>query len=165
MASSPRRSYEAGHRPKFLVVVDETPECVRAVYFAARRAARVGAEVALLAVIDPPDFQHWFGVGDVIQAEAEEEANGWLDAAAERARAVTGVEPGRSVRIGSRSGEILAAIDADEDVSLLVIGAGTGEEGPGPLVSHIAGKAAGTFPVPIAIVPGQLNDAEIDALA
>ena len=116
MAASPRRSYEAGHRPRFLVVVDETPECVRAVYFAARRAARVGAEVALLAVLDPPEFQHWFGVGDVIQAEAEEEANRWLDVAAARARAVTGVEPGRAVRIGSRSGEILVTQQVASDI-------------------------------------------------
>ena len=36
-----RRSYEAGHKAKFLVVIDDTPECDRAVYFASRRAARV----------------------------------------------------------------------------------------------------------------------------
>ena len=30
-----RRSYEAGHKPKWLVVIDDTAECDRAVYFAA----------------------------------------------------------------------------------------------------------------------------------
>ena len=39
MSAKRRRTYEAGHRPKFLVVIDETPECDRAVYFAARRAS------------------------------------------------------------------------------------------------------------------------------
>jgi hypothetical protein len=43
--SKKRRSYEAGHKPKFLVVIDDTPECDRAVYFASRRAARTGAGV------------------------------------------------------------------------------------------------------------------------
>ena len=28
--STKRRSYEAGHSPKFLVVIDDTPECDRA---------------------------------------------------------------------------------------------------------------------------------------
>ncbi len=36
MSLKPRRAYETGHRPKFLVVVDETPEADRALYFAAR---------------------------------------------------------------------------------------------------------------------------------
>ena len=40
-----RRSYEAGHSPKFMVVIDDSPECDRALYFASRRALRVGATV------------------------------------------------------------------------------------------------------------------------
>ena len=45
MPGKPRRSYETWHRPKFLAVVDDTPECTRAVYFAARRAGRMEAAV------------------------------------------------------------------------------------------------------------------------
>ena len=48
-----RRSYEAGHKPKFLVIIDESPECDRAVYYASRRAARTGASVVMLLVISP----------------------------------------------------------------------------------------------------------------
>jgi nucleotide-binding universal stress UspA family protein len=165
MTVKPRRSYEAGHRPKFLAIVDETDECDRAVYFAARRAGRIGAGLALLTVIAPPDFQHWLGVGSVMQAEAEDEAAQRLDVAAARARSVAGIEPERLVRTGLKAEEILRLIEEDEDVSLLVLAAGTGSEGPGPLVAHLAGKAAGSFPVPIAIVPGGLRDADIDALA
>jgi hypothetical protein len=36
--SRKRRSYEAGHKPKYLVIIDESPECDRAVYYASRRA-------------------------------------------------------------------------------------------------------------------------------
>ena len=60
---------------------------------------------------------------------------------------------------------ITKLIKEDEDISFLVLAAGTGKEGPGPLVTTIAGKAAATFPVPIVIVPGSLTDEEIDALA
>ena len=69
------------------------------------------------------------------------------------------------MRVGPKSDEILALIEEDEDIALLVLAAGTGSEGPGPLVTMLAGPAAGTFPVPIAIVPGHLADEEIDALA
>ena len=70
-----RRSYEAGHKPKFLVVIDESPECDRAVYYASRRAARTGASVVMLLVIEPHDrHQQWLGVADIMKAEAHEAA-------------------------------------------------------------------------------------------
>lgn len=164
MTGKPRRSYEAGHRPKFLVVIDETPECDKALYFAARRAGRIGADLLMLWIINPPDFQHWLGVGEVMKAEAEDEANRALEAASVRARAVAAIEPQRAIRTGSRSEEIVKLIEEDEDISLLVLAAGSGSEGPGPLVTYVM-KVAASFPVPIAIVPGQLADKEIDMLA
>ncbi|MDJ1158741.1 universal stress protein [Chelatococcus sp. SYSU_G07232] len=165
MTGKRRRSYEAGHRAKFLVVVDDTPECDRAIYFASRRAARTGVSVIMVCVVPPADFQHWLGVGDVMRAEAEEEANERLEQAAARVRQIAGIEPERVVRFGTKAEEILSLIEEDEDIALLVLAAGTGSEGPGPLVSMLASRAAATFPVPVAIVPGHLADEEIDALA
>ena len=163
--SGKRRSYETGHRPKFMVVVDETPECDRAIRFAARRVARTGASLVMLAVAEPPESFELFGVGDAMRAEAEAEAQGRLEDAAARARAAAGVEPEQVLRAGDTAEAIATLIAEDEDVSFLVLAAAMGKEGPGPLVSTIAGKAAGTFPVPIVIVPGGLSDEEIDALA
>ena len=160
-----RRSYEAGHRPKFLVIVDETPECDRAIHFAARRVARTGASLIMLGVVTPPDNFEWLGVGDAMRAEAEDEAQERLEAAAAAARSAAGVEPEQVVRVGDKAEAILDLIKEDEDISFLVLAAGTGGEGPGPLVANLAGKAASTFPVPVVIVPGGLTDEEIDALA
>ncbi|MFI4888850.1 MAG: universal stress protein, partial [Burkholderiales bacterium] len=65
-----RRSYEAGHQPKLLVVIDDTEECDRAVYYASRRAARIGANVIMLRVIETQDAsQQWLGVADIMRAE------------------------------------------------------------------------------------------------
>jgi nucleotide-binding universal stress UspA family protein len=163
--SGQRRSDEAGHRPKFMVVVDKTPECARAIHFASRRAARTGASMLMLAVVDPPDDFEWIGVGEAMIEEASEEAAKLLEAAAREARSAAGVEPEQVIRVGKRSDEIIKLIREDEDVSFLVLAAGSGKEGPGPLVTTLAGKAASTFPVPIVIVPGTLTDEEIDALA
>ena len=65
----------SGHKPKFLVIVDDTPECDRAIYFGARRAVRTGAVLALLCVADPGSSQDWLGVGDLIAKDAEDA--GW----------------------------------------------------------------------------------------
>lgn len=160
-----RRSYEAGHRPKFLAVVDDSEECAKAVRFAARRCARVGAAMVLLGVAKPPEHETWLGVGEVMQAEAEAEAEKLLDAAAAAVRTLAGLEPEKIVRVGEKADEVVKLIEADEDISLLVLAAGSGRDGPGPLVSALAGKSAASFPIPVAIVPGHLQDEEIDALA
>jgi nucleotide-binding universal stress UspA family protein len=163
--SGKRQSYEAGHRPKFMVVIDDTPECARAVHFASRRTARTGASMLMLAVVDPPDNFEWIGVGEAMIEEATEEARKRLDEAAKEARSAAGVEPEQVIRTGERADTIIKLIHEDEDISFLVLAAGSSKEGPGPLVSTLAGKAASTFPVPIVIVPGGLTDEEIDALA
>ena len=165
MSGKRRRSFESGHRPKFMVVVDETPECARAVHFASRRAARTGASMIMLSVVDPPDNFEWIGVGEAMIAEAQEEAQRLLDAAAREARRAAGVEPEQLIVVDDKTAAIAKVIDEDEDISFLVLAAGTGKYGPGPLVSAIAGKAAASFPIPIVIVPGGLSDEEIDALA
>lgn len=164
MTAVKRRSYEQGHRPKWLVFADDTPECDSAVQFAARRAARMGGGVALVAVIQPDNFGSWLGVGDRIRAEAQEEAEAVLEKRAARARAVSGLEPDRQVREGARLAEIIKLIEDDEDISYFVIAAGVGADGPGPLVSALADRLA-DFPIPIVIVPGGLTEAEIEAMS
>lgn len=160
-----RRSFESGHRPKFLVLVDETPECERALRFGLRRAARTGASLILLAVAEPPDNFEWVGVGEAMLAEEAAESEDRLEAAAATVRSAAGIDPETVIREGATAEEILKLIDEDQDISFLVLAAGTAKEGPGPLVSTIAGKSASTFPIPIVIVPGGLSDEEIDALA
>jgi len=160
-----RTSYEAGHKPKWLVVIDDTPECDRAVYFAARRSARVGANVLMLRVIETHDRnQQWLGVADIMKAEALEAADAALDKYANRANGIAGITPERVVREGDTSEQILKLIEDDEDIAILVLAAGIGKEGPGPLVASVAADA-GDYPIPVAIVPGHLTDEELDALA
>jgi nucleotide-binding universal stress UspA family protein len=159
-----RRSYEAGHKPKWLVVIDDTAECDRAVYFAARRAARVGATVIMLHVIETHDRnQQWLGVADIMKAEANEAANAVLDKYSSRANGIAGITAERVVREGATAEQILSLIEDDEDIAILVLAASTGKDGPGPLVAGI-GNTAGDYPIPVAIVPGHLSDEEIDAL-
>ena len=160
-----RRSYESGHKPKYLVVVDDTEEGDRAIYYASRRVSRIGANLIMLRVIDTKDRnQQWLGVADIMRAEAHEEANAALDRASGRANGVAGITPERVIREGGWAEQILKLIDEDEDIAILVLAAGTGSEGPGPLVSDI-GKTAGEFPIPVAVVPGHLTDEELDALS
>jgi nucleotide-binding universal stress UspA family protein len=99
-----------------------------------------------------------------MKAEAHEAADQVLDQFAARANGVAGITPERVIRDGEKSEQILKLIDEDEDIAILVLAAGTGKEGPGPLVASI-GKTAGSYPIPVAIVPGHLGDDDLDALS
>lgn len=147
------------------MVIDDTPECTRALIYAARRAERTAGGLVLLFVIVPSEFQHWLGVENIMRAEAMEEAEKTLARFADMARKHSTVEPELAIREGSRSDEIVNLIGEDKEIAVLVLAAGTGKEGPGPLVTSIAGKASGTFPVPITIVPGNLSDEAIAEIA
>ena len=160
-----RQSYEPGHRPKCLVIVDDTEEGDRAVYYASRWALRVGGGVVMLRIIETSEQnQEWLGVADVMRAEAHDDADAALERAATRARAIAGIVPERIIREGEALEQILEIIDGDADIARLVLAASSGAEGPGPIIALMASEI-GTFPVPVTLVPGHLSDSGIDALS
>lgn len=161
---SKRLSREAGHRRKFLAIIDETPECERAVAYASRRAQATNGTLVLLFVVEPGDFQHWLGVEEIMREEATGTARATLDGYASKIRESLGIEPEMVVREGKPDDEIHGLIEEDQDIAILVLAAGNAKEGPGPLVSSIAGKGA-AFPVPVTVVPHSLSDEEIESLA
>ena len=99
-----------------------------------------------------------------MRAEAHEEANAALDRAAGRANGIAAITPERVIREGDPIDQILDVIDKDADISMLVLAANPGAEGPGPIISTVT-NTVGSFPIPVTIVPGALSDQDIDALS
>jgi nucleotide-binding universal stress UspA family protein len=165
---SPRRAFEEGHTRKFLVIADESVEVEAALFFAACRVNRTVGKLVFLYVIQPQDFQHWMGVKDV-QVEEETQKAKALFRLFRRKLAnadLDDVPCEEVIREGNLAEEITAQIEEDEDIGVLVLGAAVDSKGPGPLVSSLAaGKAAGSFPIPITIVPGHLTLSDVKALA
>ena len=148
---------------KFLVVVDETPECMNAMRFAARRAQKTGGGVVLLYVIAPDDFQHWVGVAELMRQEARDTAEERLSELADELRALSGVTPEFVIREGNRAEQVLELIEHDVEIGVLVLGAGEGDS-PGPLVSHLVARMGGRMPIPVTVVPGAMSLERIDAV-
>jgi nucleotide-binding universal stress UspA family protein len=171
-ASTPRLKrtiFAEGHKRKFLVVVDETPECESALAFAASRVVRTAGQLALLYVIEPgAEFQHWLGVEEIAREEGHNKARAVFRLFGRKLKNMgfENLEPEEIVREGIKAEEITKLIEEDQDIGVLVLGASKDPSGPGPLVSTLAGgRHAGTFPVPITVVPGHLSIEEILALA
>ena len=154
----------ADQRRQFLVVVDDTPECKLALRFAARRAERTGGGVSLLYVIEPADRQTWGTIEQLMRAEAREEALRVLGELSEQVRGDHAVDAELIVREGKKSDALLQLLSEDRTIRVLVRGAATGKEGPGPLVSYLA-QIAGSLRVALTLIPGGLTREQVDSLA
>ena len=163
-----RRSFEEGHLRKMLVITDDSQEVEAALFFCASRIAHSSGIIVMLNIIDTQDFSTWMGVQ---QLHIEEETN----KAKARFRLLRrklnqsgfeDVQTEEVIRQGKLTDEISKLIAEDEDIGIMVLGAAVDSKGPGPLiVSFASGSYAGTFPIPITIVPGGLTLEELQALA
>jgi nucleotide-binding universal stress UspA family protein len=149
----------------FLVVVDESPEQRIAVRYAARRAAHTGGKLALLYVIEPTELQHFRAIEELAQAERREAAEELLHRLCDEIAPLAGSMPMVYIREGRRRDELMSLISEEPTISILVLAASTGSEGPGPLISFLTGKPAARLRIPITIVPGGLSIDQVDALS
>ena len=148
---------------KFLVVLDDTRECLNAMRFAALRAAHTGGGVTILSIIPPEEFQHWMGVADLMRAEARERIEAHFEVFAKWMRDRQGINPELVIREGDPVSEILAQVKEDPEIGVLVLGAGTEKSGPGPLVTQMS-RTSGSLPIPITIVPGDMSKERLESI-
>lgn len=150
---------DAGAAPmrSYLVVMDETEEALPALRFAARRAARNGGGVEILALIPQQEFSQWGAVQAAMEEEARLRAEAMLVQASGEVAEEAGIRPSITVKQGDPIKAVTELLGERDDISALVLGAAA-EGSPGPLVSHFAGAAAGGLPCPLIIVPGGLSD-------
>lgn len=148
----------------YLVVVDETREAEVALRFAARRAAKTGGSVQILALIPPSEFVQWGGVQATIEDEARQRAEALVTGAAGSLVEESGIRPTITVRQGDPVTVVRKMLEESDDVAALVLGAAaTGA--PGPLVSYFAGAEAGRLSCPVMIIPGSLDRDALDRLS
>ncbi|MCP5411801.1 MAG: universal stress protein [Alphaproteobacteria bacterium] len=147
---------------KFLVVIDDSAECRVALRFATRRAQHTGGRVTLMCVAEPPDFQQWRGVEEIMRDEAHAQAEAMLFEAAKLVNDLGGIIPELVIPYGPVTDCLIQLLKDDKDISILVLGMGTAKEGPGPLVSLFVNSIQN---IPVTIVPGNFSEEQIDALA
>lgn len=148
---------------KFLVVLDDSRECLNAMRYAAFRAAHTGGGVTILSVIPPEEYQHWMGVADLMRAEARERIEAHFEVFAKWMRDKQAVNPQLVIREGDPVQQILALVKEDPEIGVLVLGASAEKSGPGPIVTAMT-RAAGSLPIPVTIVPGDMSKERLEAI-
>lgn len=155
------------YKRKFLVVIDDSADCDRAVAFAAYRVRRTGGKIVFLAVIDTADFQQFLGVEEVMRAEAIEEAERLIDRRIARVKKIDEtIQVETVIREGRPADAVEQLIAEDKDIAILVLAGASSSEGSNELVSAFATRVgAAALHVPVTIVPGTMTDAEIEAVS
>jgi hypothetical protein len=147
----------------YLVIIDETAESHVALRFAARRAAKTGGVVHILALVPKQAFSAFGGVQATIEEEARDRAEVLANGAAGELLSESGQMPQIAVRVGDGKTVIANYLAEHPEVAALVLGAAP-EGAPGPLVAHFS-THVGSLPCPLFIVPGALDAAELDRLS
>jgi nucleotide-binding universal stress UspA family protein len=148
----------------YLAVVDDTPEAELALRFAARRAAKTGGNVLVLALIEPAEFVAWGGVQATMEDEARQRVEGLVASVSGTLFDESGIRPSIEVRQGEPVQVIRDILSENDRIAALVLGA-CASGAPGPLVSHFAGADAGKLPCPVMIIPGSLTKEAVDRLS
>ena len=146
----------------FLVVVDDSEEREVALKYACLRARNGGGRVALLRVIELEGMIEWAGVGAMMAEERREEAEKLLSGLGAQVQEITGSLPILVIREGDPRDELLALLEEDPRISILVLASAATGSGPGPLITALTGRYAGRVRVPLTIVPGGLDDKELE---
>lgn len=147
----------------YLVIMDETEEASTALRFAARRAARTGGQVHLLALVPRQQFVAFGGIQATIEEEARARAEALVTSAAGSLMGEGVAAPAIAVRQGDGVAVIKEYLGEHPEVSALVLGAAAAG-GPGPLVLHFAGMS-GQLPCPVYIIPGGMSNADLERLS
>jgi nucleotide-binding universal stress UspA family protein len=163
-SDKPDTQEDAARERIFLVIVDDSEEMKVALHFACRRAKSTGGRVALLYVQDQADFQHWMAVAEIMREEQREAAEELLQTLSAEVHDWSGKMPILYIREGVFREALVKLLDEEPSISILVLAAGVGRGGPGPIIDYILSKRAANLHVPVTIVPGSLDDAEIIAI-
>jgi len=147
----------------YLVIVDETEEAHVALRFAARRAAKTGGTVHLLALVPKQQFSAFGAIQETIEEEARDRAEILANGAAGELLSESGKMPQITVKVGDGKTVIGEYLAEHPEVAALVLSAAP-EGSPGPLVAHFTANA-GSLPCPLFIVPGSLTTEQIDRLS
>ena len=148
---------------KFLVLLDDSRECLNAMRFAAMRAAKSEGAVVILSVIPTEEIQHGFGVADVMRAEARERIEAHFEVFAKWMRSRPKIEPELVIREGDTAEAMLAQITEDGEIGVVVLGLSADKSSTNPVLTRLMRDPAG-LPCVITLVPGDLSKDRLEAI-
>lgn len=151
-------------RSKLLVVVDDKEGCKTALRYACAKAKVKGQPVEMLYIINPAEFNSVFAMADVMRQQKHQEVEASLKKIAEHALNCEGVTPIISIREGQMAEEIIACIEQDYAINMLLLASDTAAEA-NKLLPALTAELDKRLHIPLLVIPSQLTDQQISELA
>lgn len=152
-------------KKKFLIVIDESKELDKAIYFAANRAIHTDGELSLLYIVDPAVNAQWSRIENLIEQEATSEAKKLCRIWSQKIKSRFGIESEVIIKMGDRCEELFKLVREDTNIRFLVLASSANNEDPGPLIKAVTGKKIKELSIPVVVIPGSLSEKEIDLIA
>ena len=129
------------------------------------RAKAVSAGLVILRCARAPGGGGWIGLDRDINQDAIDAARLKAVQHADQVEARTSVKPELIVSDDEAVDAIRKLVDGDPAIKVLILAAGSGRWGPGPLVSRLAkGKPLAARPIAVTVIPGDLSDKQLDEI-
>ena len=148
---------------KFLVLLDDSHECLNAMRFAAMRAANSDGGVVILSVIPPEDIQHGFGVAELMRAEARERIEAHYEVFAKWMRSRPKVEPELIIREGDPAEGLVRIVAEDPQIGIVVLGLAGGKSPQNAVLTRLL-RDVSALPCPVTLVPGDMSKERLEAI-
>ena len=137
----------------YLIVADGSEEFSVALCYAVRMANENKCRVGIVYVMENQGFLHWGNIEKRMLDEQRAEAEAMINKACIDVEDRGGALPAVYIEQGGRTDALMSVIENDENVSMLILAAGTQGNNPCPLVSHFTGKGLSKLRVPVMVVP------------
>ena len=144
-----------------LVIADGSKEMRVAMEYACARTKKTNRKIIIASFIEPLDVLTTQGVQEIMKNEAREEAKIRLKKASTIVKDLTGLIPILQLREGKVIDELIALIEEEKNINVLVLAAKIDEKGPGPIINALTTKEYARLRIPIMIVPGNFSKEHI----
>ena len=151
-------------KKKFLVVIDDSKELKNAIHFAAQRAKNTDGTLSMLYVVDHAINAQWSKVEHLIEQEETSEAKkicrNWVQIIEDKFNIDTEI----IIKLGKKKDEIIKILKEDKDIRFLVLATSDDGENPGPIIKSLLSSKMRDLSIPIVLVPGSMDEKDIDLI-
>lgn len=153
-----------GPKVNYLVCVNSESYSEVALHFTCSLARQNNGSVIILHVIEPNDYQTIGSVANKIREEQTAESEALLKELAGKVKEWSGITPVLVMREGLIENEIIALIEEDRTINMLVAGTAPETSVKSKILPPLVAAIGRKLNIPMLIVPGNLTDKQIEDL-